>query len=91
MDQDRLHPTPAVRASISSDGLVLLDLRGGAVLAANTIGARIWQLIEHGHGRREIAQQLADAYDIPLPRARHDVDAFVSSLVARGLLAGDSQ
>jgi coenzyme PQQ synthesis protein D (PqqD) len=89
MDPQRLRPSASVKASISADGLVLLDVDGGLVLAANDIGARIWQLIEQDRTAAEIARRLADDYAVPLDRAQHDVTAFVAALRARGLVAGD--
>lgn len=76
----------AVRASISADGLVLLDVRGGVVLASNAIGARIWQLLERGTTVAGAAGALVEEYGIPHERASGDVAAFVAALVARGLV-----
>jgi hypothetical protein len=87
MDSDRIHVASGVRASISHDGLVLLDVHGGLVFASNSVGARIWQLIEARRPRTEIARQLADDYNIGFDRAQTDVIAFVDTLAARGLVA----
>ena len=89
MEQERFRPSRAVRASISGDGLILLDVDGGMVLSSNAVGARIWQLIERQHTTGEIARQLADDYVVPLDRALRDVQTFVADLLARGLVAGD--
>lgn len=89
MHQDRLRPSPSVRASISDDGLVLLDVEGGLVLSSNQIGARIWQLIEQQRTTPEIARQVADDYDVPGDRAHRDVATFVAALMARGLVTQD--
>jgi len=86
MNADRFRASPAVRASVSTDGLVLLDVQGGLVLASNPVGARIWQLIEQQHTRSEIARQLVEDYDIPADRADRDVVASVAALAARGLV-----
>ena len=90
MDSLRFRASPTVRASVSTDGLVLLDVRGGLVLASNPIGARIWQLIEQRRSSSEIAHQLVDDYAIPLERAQRDVVAFAAALVDRGLVVEDS-
>lgn len=90
MHHDRLHPSPAVKASISNDGLVLLDVVGGVVLASNEVGARIWQLLEQQHTLDEIARQLAADYDVPRDRTQADVAAFVDALVARRLVIEDA-
>ena len=89
MDQLRYRVSPAVRASVSTDGLVLLDVHGGLVLASNPIGARIWTLIAQTRTCHQIAQQLTDDYGVPLDRAKTDVEAFVSALVARGFVSED--
>jgi hypothetical protein len=91
MHHDPLRPSPAVKASISADGLVLLDLDGGLVLSSNVVGARIWQLIEQSFTPSQIARQLAAEYDVPGDRARDDVAAFVGALMARGLVARDAR
>jgi len=87
----RLRPSLAVRASVSSDGLILLDVDGGLVLSANAVGARIWQLIEQQRTHDEIAQQLVDDYAVPVERARLDVNAFVTDLIARRLVSEEQQ
>jgi hypothetical protein len=82
----RVGPSALVRASASPDGLVLLDVRGGVILASNTIGARIWTLIEQQCSVAEIARQLVADYDVPAARAEQDVAVFVTSLAERGLI-----
>jgi hypothetical protein len=86
IEHTRFRVSQNVRASISGDGLVLLDVHGGLVLASNLIGARIWELVEQQIGCVEIANQLARAYDVPVQRAYCDVIAFVTALEARGLV-----
>jgi hypothetical protein len=89
MEQERFRPSLAVRASVSGDGLILLDVDGGVVLSSNAVGARIWQLIEQQHTTGEIAQRLVEDYAVPAERALRDVHTFVADLMARGLVAGD--
>lgn len=86
----RLRPSLEVRASISSDGLVLLDLNGGLVLASNLVGARIWQLIEQQCSSHEISRRLVAEYGVSDDRALGDVAAFIAALVARRLVTEDA-
>lgn len=86
MGGDPLRVSTAVRSSISPDGLLLLDVRGGLVLASNPIGARIWQLLEQQCPRPDIARQLADEYDVAIERVEHDIESFVNALASRGLV-----
>jgi hypothetical protein len=90
MNSLRFRASAAVRASVSADGLVLLDVQGGLVLASNPIGARIWQLIEQQRTPPEIARQLVADYEISLERARRDVEAFAAALLVRGLVRAES-
>ncbi len=78
-----------VRASVCSDGLVLLDLDAGLVLAANGVGARICELIEERLDPATIAARIAVDYGVPLDRVQRDVAAFLHDLESRGLVARD--
>jgi hypothetical protein len=91
MHRQRLRPSASVRASISEDGLVLLDLQGGLVLSSNQVGARIWQLIDGERTLADIARQVKDDYHIPGERAERDTALFVAALVARGLVIQESR
>jgi hypothetical protein len=91
MERDRFRASPAVRASVSADGLVLLDVKGGLVLASNPVGARIWQLIEQQRTRAEIVRQLVADYEIQVECAHRDVGTFVAALVARGLVTEEPE
>lgn len=82
----RLHTSPSARASISPDGLVILDVNGGVLLAANAVGARIWQLVQAACTAAEIEQRLVDEYGIPPDRAHADAATFLGDLMARGIV-----
>jgi hypothetical protein len=86
----RLRPTLTAKASTSADGLVLLDVNGGLVLASNLVGARIWQLIEQRNTAAEIARQLVIEYGVSDHRANGDVAAFIAALADRGLVSEDA-
>ena len=87
MPIDRVRVSPLVRGSINSDGLVLLDLQGGVVLASNVVGACIWQLIEERRDTPEIARRVAAEFGVDRDRAARDVDAFIAALFSRGLVS----
>jgi hypothetical protein len=86
----RFRPSATTKASVSADGLVLLDVNGGLVLASNLVGARIWQLIEQRRSPRDITQQLVAEYGVAEDRAQGDVTSFIAALVARGLVAEEA-
>jgi hypothetical protein len=80
-----------VRASITRDGLVLLDIRNGQLFAANAVGAEIWQLAQAHRTPAEIAGHLAQQYGIHTDTAHRDVVSFLAALVSRGLLAEEQR
>ena len=83
--------SPTVRASITGDGLVLLDVRSGQLLTANAVGAEIWRLAQARRTSQEIAGRLAERYGISLALAHRDVVAFLGTLLSRGLLAEEPE
>jgi hypothetical protein len=91
MAVDRVRVSPLVRSSVCGDGLVLLDVGGGVVLASNAVGARIWRLIEDERAIAEIAGCIATEYEVGLDRAARDVDAFIQALSARGLVSPEER
>jgi hypothetical protein len=86
---DRYRVSNSVRASISGDGLVLLDVSDGLMLSSNSVGGRIWQLVERRLTCDEMAREVSTLFDIPIDRASNDVTAFISALAARGLITRD--
>lgn len=90
MDDQAFRLSPLVRASVSADGLVLLDVRGGVLLASNSVGARIWQLLEQHRTAVDIARHVADEYAITREQADRDVAAFVDGLSARRLIVPEA-
>lgn len=90
MNDGQLRVSSHVRASVTGDGLVLLDVHGGLLLASNGVGAHIWQLIEQREPPDAIAQSLAESYGVALDRAERDVASFLAALAARGLVTTDA-
>jgi len=64
---------------------VLLDLRSGRYFGLNATGARMWALLKDGLELEAAAAGIVDEFDVDVERARADVQAFVDSLVERGL------
>ncbi|HVL90600.1 MAG TPA: lasso peptide biosynthesis PqqD family chaperone [Actinomycetota bacterium] len=65
---------------------VLLDLRSGRYFGLNGTGAVVWSMLKDGAEREQIAHQITEEFAVDLVRARADVDAFIESLVGRGLI-----
>ena len=83
---DRVIVNPdAVFRELDGEGVVL-DLNSGLYFGLNEVGARIWGLIEaHGEVRRILAA-LAEEFDAPEERLRHDLVALIEELCGKGLV-----
>jgi hypothetical protein len=88
MDHRTFQVSPGVRASVSADGLILLDVSDGVLLASNDVGARIWQLLDEQCTSIDIAHRIANDYAVSPEEACRDVGAFIDTLLERRLILG---
>jgi Coenzyme PQQ synthesis protein D (PqqD) len=68
------------------DEIVALDRGAGEYIAVTGSGATLWPLLVAGTSRGALAETLAARFDIEPATAARDVDRFVDTLSARGLL-----
>jgi hypothetical protein len=73
----------------ADDEVIALDAVQSQYLATNPSGALLWRELGNGATRTQLAQVLADAYDIPLDRAEADVAAYLEALSEQNLLADE--
>jgi len=66
--------------------LMVLDTNSSEYLSVNKTGAVLWPLLLTGATRAELAQALAESFQIELATAATDAEKFVSSLEDLGLL-----
>jgi PqqD family protein of HPr-rel-A system len=67
---------------------IVVDPRSREVHLLNETAARIWELLETASSVDEIVEALGDEYEgAPPEELRREVEAFLSDLGARGLLA----
>lgn len=53
----------------------------------NSVGSRVWELIDGARTLDEIARTIADEYDVSFETARDDVHSFIRDLESNGMLA----
>jgi hypothetical protein len=63
---------------------VLLNVDGRELLGLNGVGARTWELLEGERTLQQIAQVVADEFEVEPSRALEDVIAFAGQLLAAG-------
>ncbi len=82
-------PAAHVRAALTDEGGVLLDLRAGRYVALNVVGAMLWRTLADGGSPDDAARSVARDFGQPVERVSGDVDAFVERLIADGLVSAD--
>ena len=61
-------------------------LENNGLFMLNEISGRIWELLQAGKNTEEIATVLVEEYDAPAQVIRQDLDEFLDTLVAHGIL-----
>ena len=65
---------------------VLLDMDGENYFGLNTVGTRIWQLLQEPHSPDEIFAILSLEYDVEEERLKADIAEIVDQLLINGLI-----
>ncbi len=73
-------------ATTIEDTIVLLSIRAGAYLKLNEVGGQIWNMLDEPRRVGEILEVLAQIYDAEPGTMRHDVCAFLDTLIERQLI-----
>ena len=69
--------------------LLLVNAEGGEILVLNECGVLIWQQLDGEHDVAALVGRVAETFDVDEPTARGDVEEFLASLAARGILEGE--
>jgi len=65
---------------------VLLNLASGMYFGLDSVGTRVWQLIERHRSLSAIVAAMCEEFDAPAATIEHDVLRLVSELVEKGLV-----
>jgi hypothetical protein len=81
---------PDVKASMHSEGVVLINLSRGTVFSANRVGALIWNAAAQRWSLDRVAASISSEFHIPAQAAQQDAAEFLAQLAAEGLLVTDA-
>jgi len=79
----------ATEHQISSDvagEAVILDLEAGEYYGLNTVGARVWKIIQTPTSVATIRSTLLDEFDVSYDRCDRELKELLSDLKAHGLI-----
>jgi hypothetical protein len=85
-DGDTFRVADHVRAKVTDDGLVVLDIDRGMIYSANIIFARIWTLTEEGWPVEVIIGRLASETGESQDRIATDVKRVIGSLKEKNMI-----
>ncbi len=83
---DLVLPAPGVVTRESGGDLIVVIPQRGRFIVLNGTGAHIFKLLDGRMTLAQVAQRLAETYDVPLERTQQDVLAFATRLYERGAL-----
>lgn len=69
-----------------SGEVVILNLKSGTYYGLNTMGARIWNLLQQPKAVDELQKILLDEYEVEVDRCESDLQALLQELAANGLV-----
>src|SRR5258707_1016294 len=75
-----------VQPTITQDGAVLMNIKGGHMITLNPIGSIVWQQVSDGRSPEQIADRLTSEFAIPREQAAADVSEFLEQLEAQHLI-----
>ena len=79
--------SPNVVSRAVGDETVILDLESGTYFGLDSIGARVWQMMEEGKTLSEICDVMVDEYDVSRETLEQDAVRLASELTAKRLIS----
>jgi hypothetical protein len=76
----------SVRASITQDGAVLIDVDQGKIFSLNVTGSVVWAQLAQGCDPDEIADAISKEYGVDRERARADIEELIGTLEKKRLI-----
>ncbi len=75
-----------VIASEMEDELVMMSMENNAYYGLNSVGRKIWELLESEKTLSSLCDQLMDKYDVDIETCRKDVSKLIVKLEQVGLV-----
>ncbi len=75
-----------VIASEMEDELVMMSMENNAYYGLNSVGRKIWELLESEQTFKTLCDQLMDKYDVDIDTCQRDVVVLISKLEESGLV-----
>ncbi len=80
----------SVFAQIVDDEMVLMHKGSGDYFGLDTVGAKMWQLLQENGSLEHLKQEMLACYDVQERELEADIENFVTALVQHGLVRVES-
>ena len=85
-DETKISHAAGLVASDLDEKKVMLNIESGKYFGLDSVGSRIWDLIEKPHTVHELVLKLQEEYDVEENTCRQDVLDFINKLHDQGLI-----
>lgn len=68
------------------DEAIILDLKSGVYYGLDSMGARLWQLVQQPIVVSEVCEIILDEYDVDREQCERDLCSFFQEMVVNGLV-----
>jgi hypothetical protein len=68
------------------DEVVILDMKSGTYYGLNTVGTRVWELMQQPVTFSQIHETLLAEYDVDPEECRQDITTLLEDLINRGMV-----
>lgn len=82
----RFSQSPDVAVAAFDGQTTLMEPTGGVYYGLDTIGSRIWALLEQPQGVDELVAALCEEFEVPVETCEADVRELLNSMVDRKLV-----
>ncbi len=84
--QSTLSRNPAILFNDFDDGIMMMDIDSGHYFDVDSIGGRIWSLLDQPRSLEQICTVLAEEYDVDPATCQAQTAQFAGELADKGLI-----
>ncbi|NNM83226.1 MAG: PqqD family protein [Burkholderiales bacterium] len=86
MPEEKLQRSKDLLGAAVGEEFLMMSIEKGSYFSLNSVGARIWELLENPLTVGELVIRLAEEYDVSPDTCRNEVETFLTALRERGML-----
>jgi hypothetical protein len=73
-------------ASVHTDEAVMLNIAAAKYYGLNSVGARVWELLEHPMTLTQLCAQICEEFEVDMQTCQAEVQKFANEIVDNGIV-----